>query len=83
MYCFCKKISKNKKAGFPGFFILVLLMIVATGCENDIEKVTLVTGKQALPMEMSKGLQILYSDSSRIKVKINAPELHRFDGENP
>lgn len=83
MICNHQIITKNKKAGFPGFFVLALFVITCAGCENDIEKISLVTGKQALPVEMSKGLQILYSDSSRVKVKINAPELNRFDGEKP
>jgi len=54
-----------------------------TGCENDIEKVTLVTGKKSLPVETSEGLTILYSDSSRVKVKITTPKLVRLGSENP
>ncbi len=77
-------LSKNqKKAGFPGFFLLFLYTCVLAGCENDLEKVSLVTGKQVLPVETSEGLTILYSDSSRVKVKITTPKLVRFDTENP
>ncbi len=71
------------KAGFPGFFILALLLVVLGSCETDIEKVNLITDKSTLPVETSTGLTILYSDSGRVKVKIITPLLERFDGEKP
>ena len=72
-----------KKAGFSVFFILFLFITILVSCENDIEKVSLVTGKDSLASETSEGLEILYSDSSKVKVKITAPELNRFGGEKP
>ncbi len=74
---------KHKKAGYSSFFMLVLFVIGFSSCENDIEKVSLITGKKDIPVETSKGLEILYSDSSRVKVKISTPELNRFAGEKP
>jgi LPS export ABC transporter protein LptC len=73
---------KHKKAGIPGFFMLALFLVATTSCENDLEKVHLVTNKEALPVETSTDLVIWYSDSARIKVKIEAPELNRYDGES-
>ncbi|HMT30456.1 MAG TPA: LPS export ABC transporter periplasmic protein LptC [Bacteroidia bacterium] len=73
----------NKNSGFSKFLLLVLFGIVFSSCENDIEKVSLITDKKALPVEMSTNLEILYSDSGKVKVKITAPELNRFDGEKP
>jgi LPS export ABC transporter protein LptC len=67
-----------KKTGFIGFFPLALLVMCVTSCENDMEKVTLVTGKKNLPVESSTGLTIFYSDSAKLKVKITAPRLVRF-----
>ena len=67
---FLPQLKINKKAGFPSFFLLVLYTCIWAGCENDLEKVTLVTEKQSLPVETSEGLEILYSDSSKVKVKI-------------
>ena len=32
-----------------------------------------------LPVEHSSGLEILYSDSARVTVKVNAAEMNRFD----
>jgi LPS export ABC transporter protein LptC len=73
----------DKKAGYPGFFMLVLFLSVLSSCENDLEKVSLVTDKKKLPVEKSSGLVIYYSDSAKVKVKVNAPKLQKFDGENP
>ena len=73
----------NLTGGLKPFFILALLSGVFPGCENDIEKVSIITDKQALPVETSTGLEILYSDSAMVKVKITTPKLERFDGESP
>ena len=35
----------KKKAGKTGFFILALFTVVVASCENDIEKVNLITEK--------------------------------------
>jgi LPS export ABC transporter protein LptC len=73
----------KKNASCFGIFLLALFMCLGSSCENDIEKVSLVTGKEKLPVETSTDLEILYSDSSRVKVKVNAPMLTRFGGEKP
>jgi len=73
----------DKKAGKSVFFLLVLYTLVLVSCENDLEKVSLVTGKQNLPVETSTDLTILYSDSARVKVKITTPMLERFNTEEP
>lgn len=40
----------------------------------------LVGNKEELPIETATDLQILYSDSARIKAKVNAPLFERFVG---
>lgn len=72
-----------KKTSSFRVFLLVLFTGVLSSCENDIEKVTLITSKKSQAVETSADLQILYSDSSRVKVKINTPVLNRYSGEKP
>jgi len=72
-----------KKTAYTGFFMLALFLTVFCSCENDIEKVSLVTDKKKVPVEKSTGLVIWYSDSAKTKVKVSAPELQKFDGEKP
>lgn len=62
---------------------LALLSIASIGCENDIEKVKLVTGKDQTPVEHATGLSIAYSDSSVMKVRVVAKLMNRFQGEDP
>ena len=64
-------------------FIFVLISLLILSCENDIEKVNLITQRSNAPTETGKGLEILYSDSAPIKVKITTPELNRFQTPAP
>jgi LPS export ABC transporter protein LptC len=75
--------AKLKKTGGFRLFFLALLPALLSACENDLEKVNLVAGKKALPVETSSGLTILYSDSGKVKVKISAAEMHRFAADSP
>lgn len=63
-----------------GSFFLALFGI---GCENDIEKVKLVTGKDQMPIESAQGLDVIYSDSAVVKVKLKAKTMRRYGGEDP
>lgn len=64
-------------------FCLALLSIASIGCENDIEKVKLVTGKDRIPVEHATGLNIVYSDSSVMKVRVVAKLMNRYQGDDP
>lgn len=63
------------------FFFLVLFM--SFGCENDLEKVKLITGKDLTPVEQATELDIVYSDSASIKVRVKAKKMQRFQGNDP
>ena len=77
--------AKNfpQRTGNTVIFLLFLCIMGLAACENDLEKVSLVSEKESAPVETSEGLTILYSDSARVKVKITAPRLVRFDTEKP
>lgn len=59
-------------------FLLTLLPLFFASCENDLDKVTQITARNTDPVEQGKNIEILYSDSAKIRVKVNAPELKRF-----
>jgi LPS export ABC transporter protein LptC len=63
--------------------ILLAITFIWTSCENDIEKVKIVTNKKAMPIEKGKDVEILYSDSARIKARLLAKELNRFAEKQP
>jgi len=71
----------SKKNYFiPSFFFLIFLY---SSCENDIAKVNLITAVNKLPSESGKNVEVIYSDSARVKIKLTAPVLNRFEGNNP
>ena len=61
----------------------ILFFCLFNACENDLEKVSLITSNQNLPSETAQKVEILYSDSAKIKLKLSAPVLNHYSGENP
>ncbi|NNC86483.1 MAG: LPS export ABC transporter periplasmic protein LptC [Bacteroidia bacterium] len=55
-------------------------MLCIFACTTDLETVELVGNKDTLPMETATDLEIIYSDSARIKAIVFAPEFNRFVG---
>jgi LPS export ABC transporter protein LptC len=55
-----------------------------SSCVNDPEKVNAITDRESLPNQEVDSMEILYTDSARIKLKITAPKLIRYtDVEKP
>ena len=61
-------------------FLLLSSFLLA--CENDIEEVNLISSKKKIPSESGSNVLIVYSDSARVKMKLNAAQLDHYDGEN-
>ena len=73
--------TKKSISIFPYF--LISLFPYFTSCENDIEKIKLITAKDKLPVETAKNIEVLYSDSGKVQVKISAVEMNQFATEDP
>jgi LPS export ABC transporter protein LptC len=71
-----------KTSSASTFFSLMLLALLYS-CENDIAKVNSITAsiQQLLPVESGKNVEIMYSDSARVRAKLTAPELNRYSGK--
>jgi LPS export ABC transporter protein LptC len=68
----------------PFRFSIVLILITAlSSCENDIAVVNSITAEtqRQLPIESGKNVEIIYSDSARIRAKLKAPQLDRYAGK--
>ena len=61
----------------------LVLSTFLVSCENDIDEVNNVTARNNYPVESGKDMEVIYSDSGHIKVKLNAPVMMRYAGENP
>jgi LPS export ABC transporter protein LptC len=60
-----------------GTFYFVLFL---SSCENDIRTIKLLTSPDKLPVETEKDVELLYSDSAKLKLRLKAPELNRYEG---
>jgi LPS export ABC transporter protein LptC len=58
------------------YFIAGMLF---TACGEEINKVKILLEPSNMPIEKGKNVEIIYSDSGRIKARVNAPIIERFD----
>jgi LPS export ABC transporter protein LptC len=63
--------------------LLPILLILLSACENDLSKVKLYAKAENSPVETATNIKIIYSDSARVQVEVQAPLLERFESENP
>lgn len=60
--------------------ILLLLVVVLTcACENDIEKIILLNTSAEYPDIIGEDIEVVYSDSGRVKLQMFAKSLKQFD----
>ena len=52
-------------------------------CGNDIEEVKEFQIREALPIESTTNVELLYSDSAKLKIKLQAPKLDRYLWKKP
>lgn len=55
----------------PGVFCLM-------ACENDIEKIKSLTNISNLPEISGKNVEVIYTDSGKVKMQLNAPAIEQF-----
>jgi LPS export ABC transporter protein LptC len=63
------------------FFLLLLTAL--TSCENDMQTVKDLTNRADLPIRTATTTEMIYSDSAHVKVKLLAPLLNQYIGDNP
>jgi LPS export ABC transporter protein LptC len=67
---------------FKNIFVLFLLMAFSCfilSCETNRDEVMAIGKKLILPSQTGKDITMLYSDSSLLKVKLQAPQMQIFD----
>jgi len=58
--------------------LIVLLALLCNSCENDIERINLLTDDAKVPKVKGSNIKVIYSDSARVKVQILAPTYQQF-----
>jgi LPS export ABC transporter protein LptC len=63
--------------------VIFLFATLFSGCENDIERINLLTEETELPILKSKNIEVIYSDSAKVKMHIIAAEYQSFPDVEP
>lgn len=58
-------------------FMLLCLLLAITACENDLAEVSKFIEDDEVAIEVGEKVKMLYSDSGRVEMMIEAPVLHR------
>jgi LPS export ABC transporter protein LptC len=63
--------------------VMAGVFILLSSCENDIAVVNSITAstERQLPVESGKNVEIMYSDSARVRAKLIAVQLDRYNGK--
>ena len=62
------------------FFLLTIAFI---SCENDIKVINNISNKNNFPVDSSKNVETIYSDSAKIVLIVKAPIVNRYEGDKP
>jgi len=62
--------------------IFIVFFSFLAACSNNLEEVDALLGEQNLNTEVATDVQILYSDSSYVKLIIESPRMIRYVGKN-
>lgn len=65
--------------------ISLLTISFFPSCENDIAEVNSITAEvyKQLPLESSKNVEFIYSDSAVVRARLKAPQIDRYGGKKP
>jgi len=63
----------NSRAG-----ILLLLLFILGSCENDIERINMLTDESEAATIKGTNIEVIYSDSAKVKVQILAPVYRQY-----
>ena len=66
---------------FYFFWIVALGLMLFTSCKNDIAKIKTITKSDELPRITAEGFEMLISDSSVIRYKLQTPKLISHENE--
>jgi len=69
---------------FQALIRLLLLSGIFIACENDLAEVQKFIVEDQVAVEVGEGVEVIYSDSGRVEMKVIAPVLHKhLDRNNP
>lgn len=73
-----RRYGQNNASVVPVLVCCLMTALVPCSCENDIQKIRSMTSTEVLPEATGEHFVIEYSDSSRVKVKVDAEEVRQY-----
>lgn len=82
------KLVKEYLKTISGTFILKSIVVICVtamlfACENDMQTINSLNIDDNLPDETAKDIEVIYSDSGKIMIKLLSPRLNRYEAEEP
>lgn len=74
--------KQSGSTSFISFLFIVLIFASITGCEND-EKVLQERVKKKIGVDEAKNVELLYSQAGKVKSKLTAPVMYRYQDTLP
>lgn len=62
--------------------IFCFSLLLLSSCVNDIEEVKRMGSDVRVPVSSTRNVEMIYSDSSRLRAKVNAPQRDTYIGDN-
>lgn len=81
IYRVLKRISFELANKINFILLIVLSFLLFVSCENDTAKINKIASTEELPSGSAEGVEMLISDSTIIRFKMQAPELIKHDNE--
>jgi len=63
---------------FSSLIVLIFIIALLSACGNDKQDIKKFSSQDNLSVEIAKDVEILYSDSAEVKVRITSPTLKRY-----
>lgn len=61
---------------------LFLALFTLLSCENDVEKINFLTGKKLVPLESTRNITLIFSDSGHVTARLISPLVERYEGDS-
>lgn len=72
-----------RKSLLKALIVLAFLGMALCSCKNKMEDIEAITFVDTFPQETVKNVEIIYSDSAKVKAILKAPLYKRYVGKNP
>lgn len=63
--------------------IILLSLTFLNSCKNDIEVINALDFNDTLPLVTARDIEMLYSESAKVQIKLVSPLLIRYEGVDP